>query len=278
MGIEGLRFKVQDLRFKGQNLKWGLALCVLLLSSCSMQKRLYNKGFYASKTHTPKKKEIKEDADTLPFVLTNVKSIKTKEVAATLYAEVSPKIIEIKHTKTKPALFAEGCDTLFFRNGAKILAKVNEINPEQIKYKYCDSPNETLRIISKSEIKFIVYSNGFKEAFESSPAPYSYPPQNKKTNGFAIAGFVISMVDLPLSLAFGILSAISTLGGIVMLTYILLIIPSILALLAIMFCITALIQINKSQDLENGNALSIVGLVFAIILLIVLIAIIIALH
>ena len=60
-------------------------------------------------------------------------------------------------------------DTILKRNSEKILAKVIEITPTEIKYKktaFLDGPTY---IDKKSEIQMIVYSNGIKELFEPEP-------------------------------------------------------------------------------------------------------------
>jgi len=253
--------------------KYLIIVCVVLVSSCSLQKRLYNKGFYVSKTHFVKKSEQKSDTTTLPAVLSSIKSSKVKETPTVLSAEASNKVIEIGRTKTKPTLFTDGCDTLFLRNGTQILVKVSEINPEQIKFKYCDSPNEVLRTINKNDVNYIIYATGLKEVVEYKPNASNYhyqQPEDAKTNRFAIAGFVLSMVAFILLVALlatvTLLTFVNGLGSAI----IVLAIPALAAIAAVVFCITAIRQINKNKDAQKGKALALIGLIFALILFLLL--------
>lgn len=62
-------------------------------------------------------------------------------------------------------LFAQ--DTLFLINSTKVVAKISEINPDQIKYKRIDNIDGPLYILNKNSVKYIIYSNGLKEEIES---------------------------------------------------------------------------------------------------------------
>lgn len=67
-------------------------------------------------------------------------------------------------------LFAQ--DTIFKRNNDKIVAKVLEITPSEIKYKKFNFQDGPTYVDKKSEIQIIIYSNGMKEAFEQEiPKP-----------------------------------------------------------------------------------------------------------
>ncbi len=240
-------------------------VCLLILASCSLQKRIYNKGFYISKHHAIKKTEQKPNTDTLPAVLNCVKQIKAKAVPVTLSAEVSNKVIEIEHVRTKPTPLTDGCDTLVLRNGTVMLAKILEITPEQIKFRYCDSPNEVLRVINKNDVNHIIYSNGLKEVFEYKQpnAPYYYPPP-RKTNGFAIAGFSLGIFDVFLSGAYTS-SSLSVGAG---LTFI---IPFAILVSTVGLCIMAIIQITRNRESQKGITLAVIGLILSLLILTVVI-------
>lgn len=71
---------------------------LLVLSSCSIQKRLYNKGFYASKSHTNKKPDIKDTTKSVSL-LNTIKEIK-KDNPSLLHAKV-PETINVKEKQIK---------------------------------------------------------------------------------------------------------------------------------------------------------------------------------
>ncbi|MHB8260494.1 MAG: hypothetical protein ACYDCN_03520 [Bacteroidia bacterium] len=238
-------------------------LCVVIFSSCSLQKRLYNNGYYISKKAYSKKSKEKTNTDTIPSLIGSIKPIKGKEVPKTLSADASNQIIEIKQAQTKPSILTDACDTLFLKNGAKILGKVSEVYPNEVKYKYCDSPDGPIRVINKADINYIVYANGYKEVVETKSIETHYE-QPKKINGFAIAGFALSIINFALSHMFNVLPSpwyASTT------TIIFTIFFSILVLLAIMLCVFSIRQIQKNRAYQKGRALAITGLVISIILL-----------
>jgi hypothetical protein len=74
------------------------------------------------------------------------------------------------------------------RSGEAIIAKLVEINPDNIRYKRFDYLTGPLFTLPKQEIKFVVYSNGVKESFEtySSPAPAKETKEDLtfQTNGW----------------------------------------------------------------------------------------------
>ncbi|MFI5163832.1 MAG: hypothetical protein ACHQHP_01145 [Bacteroidia bacterium] len=62
-------------------------------------------------------------------------------------------------------------DTLVKRNGEKLIVKLVEVNPTDIRYKRFDYQEGPLFTLPKEEIKFIIYANGAKESFESYVPP-----------------------------------------------------------------------------------------------------------
>jgi hypothetical protein len=73
-------------------------------------------------------------------------------------------------------------DTLILNNSTKVIAKILEINPDQIKFKRLDNIDGPLYILNKSSVKYIVYSNGLKEQIESSPNQQATTIQTQTIN------------------------------------------------------------------------------------------------
>lgn len=61
-------------------------------------------------------------------------------------------------------------DTIHKRNSEKVIAKILEITPAEIKYKKFDFQDGPLYTEKKSAIKMIVFANGMKEVFEEEKA------------------------------------------------------------------------------------------------------------
>src|ERR1035437_3586109 len=67
--------------------------------------------------------------------------------------------------------FIQAQDTVVKRNNEKVVAKIIEVNQNDIKYKRFDYQDGPTFSIVKWELKYIVYGNGVKESFENYPAP-----------------------------------------------------------------------------------------------------------
>jgi hypothetical protein len=275
-----------------------LIILAMLVSSCSLQKRVYNKGFYASKTHTLKKAEV----DTSLSLLSNIKPIKEKKATTPL----------LVNSKANPVLVKEiyllnDCDTIMLRSGAKILANITEISPDEIKFRNCNSPNEPVISLKRSNINYIVYTNGRKEIMEDESfktIPYraetndnnNYNKRDKhhktsdsgkNTNPFSIAGFWLGLFLYPFYIigliiyGFYLLSfsglGTSTVGlaGIASsyLSTALFYIPFIIILAGFILSIVAIYQISQNKESHKGMGLAITAAIlclFAFIFLFVL--------
>jgi|GEM_PF-1932035 hypothetical protein len=196
---------------------------ILVFSSCSLQKRLYTKGFYSSSNSSVKKTT---NADTTIISLNNLQhsTVNKRNKNSTLLTVNST----AKNTKflSLPIKLIGACDTIVLRSGAKITANISEINPTQIKFKNCGSPNEPDIFINKDDINYITLANGTKEVFDSQKKytttnnfqqdnSYSqnYPPpqkpsryerdktrkslNNKRINPFAVTGFIFGVSTYP---------------------------------------------------------------------------------
>ena len=69
------------------------------------------------------------------------------------------------------SLFIKAQDTIVTRNGEKIISKLVEVNPTNIRYKRFDYLDGPLFMLEKQDIKFILYGNGMKDSFENYVAP-----------------------------------------------------------------------------------------------------------
>ncbi|MFN7911924.1 MAG: hypothetical protein ACK5QC_08855 [Bacteroidota bacterium] len=69
-------------------------------------------------------------------------------------------------------------DTLFLRNSSKVVVKLSEITPTQLKYKRFDNMEGPNYAINKSEVDYVIFANGLKEQFELT----SYNNSNNNTS------------------------------------------------------------------------------------------------
>ncbi len=142
----------------------------LLLSSCSLQKRKYLKGFYLDKASN-----IKHSRQTLS-------SIETKNLKEFPLIKKT-NITEFSYFKetNNPTSKETVCDTLYMSNGVKMIVKVSNVDKEKIHYYLCDSENQAEFHIETSKIKKVCYANGLTDELKNpKDAPYDYAaPQNQ---------------------------------------------------------------------------------------------------
>jgi hypothetical protein len=62
-------------------------------------------------------------------------------------------------------------DTIVKRSGEKIIAKVVEVNNDNIRFKRIDNPDGPLYSLPKEQISMIVYANGSRELYEDYMPP-----------------------------------------------------------------------------------------------------------
>ncbi len=169
-------------------------LTSILLYSCSVEKRIYNKGFFIQKNQIfsseNKKTEIKAIEEEIIY---NSKDEENTEITSDLSNEIQPdyfisdqvfkydQIIQLKPNK-KPYT-KENCDFITTKSGDEIQCTVKEITSSEIKYLKCNNTSSPLISIRKSEVLFIKYANGEKEVMSSPSSSDPVAEQIIPSNG-----------------------------------------------------------------------------------------------
>lgn len=121
-----------------------------LFQNCSVQKRIYQKGYYVSHKKNQGSTKFKSENS-------------TNTSNTDLIASNNNDLASLLSKKTHPA---DTCgDMLFLNDSTKLTVKVTEISDQLIKYKRCDNVTGPQYTISKSKIAMVVYNNGVKEIF-----------------------------------------------------------------------------------------------------------------
>lgn len=166
---------------------YSVILIVILLSSCSVKKRIYRDG-YAVDWAWSKKKAVKEsgkaEASDAPFA----KASKFNDLPLKSNLASTAKVKELSDAdfdgKKGLILLQDTCgDQIFFKSGDIIVAKVLEITEDKIKYKRCDNLEGPQFVVLKSSVQVIKYSNGVTENIEPSVSnPNSEISQGPRPN------------------------------------------------------------------------------------------------
>lgn len=150
-----------------------IALVFLIFEKCSIEKRLYRKGFYidglSKKHYTDKEKSLASKQNRLlnplnPFFSQNTSYSKNSENTDVIALSEKNNLIRIKTHASKKHFQNDSCgDKLILKTGDEFLVKILEVSDEQIKYKRCDNINGPVYSISTSKVYMIEYANGVKE-------------------------------------------------------------------------------------------------------------------
>ena len=236
-------------------------LPLIILISCSVQKRKYQKGFYVSnpkqQKHVQKNVSGKQKKETEnDNLISKTNTLQTyNSLDIDLSASLNNKTISLAKVHL-PLLTNENdslCDILVLKNGDEVKAKVLEISPIEIKYKKCTMPEGPLYVVKKSDVFMIKYANGTKEVIKSEAAESNNTPTNNyngplKMHSYAILAFVFSLLGF---ITYGLLS-----------------------ILAIIFANMAIKKIRQEPNIYNGEPLAktakIIGIIMLTIMAIIL--------
>jgi len=173
-------------------------------------------------------KTIAQPATTIPAAPRVYASAKKTEVPALVLKRV--------------ILPPDSCgDLITFMDGEELRVKIEEISPDYVAYRRCDYLTGPLIKTKPSNIFRIKYVNGMLRVFEHketvSQVPQYQAPTQKKTNGWAVASFVSSLL------------------------FVLFVPP----FAAVIMGIVALVQFENHPEKYKGRGFAVAGLIIGVI-------------
>ena len=182
----------------------GLFFVAASLSECTVNKRLYSRGYtvsWNSGMAAGNRNAENEKTEKLHPIVEYTKPKTEEPLYACADKTIRP---EKKKLYVKPtAADKDTCgDLITMRNGEEIRAKVIEITPEVVEYRRCDNIDGPLIDAGVENIFMINYKNGSKEVFEKKGNKIRtnktfdkqntslQSAENKKYNGYAVASLV----------------------------------------------------------------------------------------
>lgn len=144
-----------------------------LLSSCSIQKRVYNSGFHIEWFGSKNDKGIvqtkaKKEVNSSEFIVNDLpvsENSNAKIIELDRSSKDKESLLFSKENINKPLkqnFDTSSCDIIIKNNGEEIYGKVTEISLYEIKYRNCDNPDGPSISISKKDVFMIKYPNGTK--------------------------------------------------------------------------------------------------------------------
>lgn len=207
-------------------------LFLIIFSSCTLQKRVYRKGYYVHRNSvSPKKEKVSKEQINKPEI--NNSSVADEALFASndksFFVPVKvPLIDSVKKVSCG--------DSIWFSDGSVVVAKILEISSSQIKYKRCSNIDGPTIVVLTSSVSKIKYENGFVEEYEvkKPEKPETKPEEikpavkeeSKSTKppssyaarmAFTSAGVLLTLLGLtiitayysPIAIVFGLLTLIA---------------------------------------------------------------------
>jgi len=182
-----------------------LAVCLSTLCFCTVQKRVYQRGFFVenhSKNKSAKGKTIQ---------ITQTHQDKTISTTVNKSEFINANSNDSQVASAGKGMFylqaqkrgKENCDSLYLKDGTLIIAKVKEVGLKDIRYKLCDFQEGPDYLVEKLRASHIHYSNGKVEVFREEDRSPS--PKTKKEETAAYRKGTENNANASTSLAFGIL-------------------------------------------------------------------------
>jgi amino acid transporter len=140
-------------------------LIALSFTNCTVQKRLYNKGFYVQKhkvhasLNVPTEKALTDNSNTVE--VDHVTTFKDTIIDQTLVA-------------------SSACDTLFLATGDAVICNIDHMENEQLYIQMCDEVVVPKMVFDKKEIIRIHYANGDEEEFRKMTKEEQQKTKEKK--------------------------------------------------------------------------------------------------
>lgn len=130
-----------------------ICFVLVLISSCVVEKRLYNKGFYIQRNtlkiaNEPTKTLVKVEAESLPHF--------------DLEADTTLSFISLENDTLSKS---EYCDTILFLNGDTLYGNVIIINDRWIAFDDCENVKVKKPSFNRSRIHAVHFSNGEIKVF-----------------------------------------------------------------------------------------------------------------
>lgn len=254
-----------------------LITAYFLITSCSVEKRLYTDGYNIKRTKfnsfreinksqksiTRKINDIFQDSIELVFKDTTETQSAFSSDLDYITASISKSDICVRDINKSPVSFlidyiehvsnVDSCDNIILKNGDEIPAKIIEINPTEVKYKKCDYINGPTVVLEKSKVFMIKYANGTKDVFSSENTNENQKKsevKEKRLSAIAVLSFLLGLIGIIASLSFSMIVGIC------------------LGILASIIGMFALIDLYRNSDKVKGGIFAVFGIILGLTVII----------
>lgn len=168
---------------------------LLILGSCSIEKRLHMPGYHMEWKKTGKSKTNSDNVEVNQqsvnkltpkkiFYRENNKSNLSISSSSKNSVQLTPETINSKNNSShaEENIMTNECDVIIFKKGDEVEVKVLEVGVNEIRYKKCDNLNGPTFTENKSKIFMIKFANGSKTVFDEDTAQNNNNSNNTNRN------------------------------------------------------------------------------------------------
>lgn len=253
-------------------------LFLIIFSSCTLQKRVYRKGYYLHHNFVSSKKEkISKEQIIRPEI--NKSSVADEALFA---SNDKSFFIPVKVPLIDSVKKVSCGDSIWFSDGSVVVGKILEIRTSQIKYKRCSNIDGPTIVVLTSSVSKIKYANGYVEEYEFKKleqpesksndnvvsnvdlVPIEKTKEEKPTSAYAIRAMITVLATLAF-FALALLLAVLSFSEIIIFPLLSLYIS---ALLSIIYASYAINKIKNEPKRNKGMRTAEAALGLAIILMV----------
>lgn len=221
--------------------------CIFSLVSCTVQKRIYRKGYtvHSKNQYTTGDSSLGNiETDTNMLNVTDA-SLRNTAISASLVVLSEKEISVPQDTIPKNS---DECDIIVLKNGDKIKVKIQEFTNESIIYKKCDDLNGVSQTILKEDVHLVkIYKKPEENKEQKTTVKKTLDP-------VAVIGFLLSIIGFILVFTmFSQFSFIGIFGG-------------------LLLGIISLIRIKTNSERLKGSGFSLFSIVSGLTFILVLFA------
>lgn len=222
-------------------------LFLLVVSSCSVQKRVHSPGFHVEWTAIKARQTTRvfSSAEKQKSNTIKPESDQSQSISASLGVSAPDLITEPvpvlkQRTESMQEIPKDSCDKIILRGGFVMRVKVIDIGSDQVKYRDCKDSLAVVKQLASRKISTVTYSSGLKILFDDAVEKDTIDNKLRKVPDSVLMGDALAFMGLFFAgIPFGIA--------------------------AIVLGITGITRIQKSPEKHKGTGWAVLAIVLGLI-------------
>ncbi len=235
---------------------------LFLFGSCTIEKRRYRTGYHVEWKKKPASQHEQQTAaqqDQYQPPTIEIPSVKTVEPELAFSEEELITVSnrdELAFSTDKisaaaviaNAQISEECETLVMTDGRRMVVKVLEINPSEVKYRRCNYADGPIVVVNKSTVHSVEYANGAVDLISNVHVAPQSPPAYQTARRLEVLGLISMIFGISGLFVFGL----------------------IFGAVAVILGIISLVKFTSRPEAYKGRGFMITGLILGFVCIVVM--------